>query len=366
MMAIRVLHLIGSLGLGGAQVCLKYLVENMIDPEINSYIYPLRKKKDCIPITGDIIGITYPNYDPRKFLAILKICRERKIDIIHAHLHKPVLGALLATFFSDVKVVVHEHGSIAHKGLQYSLYRILLRLLRKRASVFIAASNAVAKQLTHFSKIDPARIKVVYNAVDLDKFTPAPDIRDTIRKELGFSPEDIAIGFVGRLSHVKGPDILLNAFGKLAEKNKNYRLLYLGAGPMEQQLRKMAQSLAVADRVEFLGYRENVAEIMNAFDVGAITSRQDAFPLTPLELLSMKIPLVSCNVYGLAEVVEDMQNALVPADNKPGKIAECIERVVSDDQLRQSLTENGSETAKNFSIDRCVNAVEDIYRDICK
>jgi glycosyltransferase involved in cell wall biosynthesis len=362
MMPMRILHLIGSLGLGGAQVCLKYLVENKIDPEITNYVYPLRKKKDSIPITGDIIELSYPNYDLRKFLAILRICRQYDIDIIHAHLHKPILGALFATFFCDVKVIVHEHGSIAHKGLQYSLYRLLLRLLRKRADVFIAASNAVAKQLTHFSKIEPDRIKVVYNAVDLKRFTPDLGIRETVRKELDLSPDDVVVGFVGRLAHVKGPDILLEAFSKLA--NKKYCLLYLGAGPMEKELGLMAKSLGVADRVKFLGYRQDVERVMNAFDVGAITSRQDAFPLTPLELLSMKIPLVSCDVYGLAEVVEDMGNALVPAENKPDQIAECIERIRSDEQLKRSLTQAGSITAQKFSVNRCVQAVEDIYRGL--
>ncbi|MFZ9012291.1 MAG: glycosyltransferase family 4 protein, partial [Anaerohalosphaeraceae bacterium] len=335
-MAIRVLHIIGSLRLGGAQICLKQIVEHNNDPAIEHFVYTLRSKQIDIPIEGAVLSNPYGNYDPRKFFDILRICREYNIDIIHAHLHKPVLGALLTTYFQKIPVIVHEHGSIARPGIQYTFYRLMLRLLKKRASLFIAVSHAAAKQLTNYSKIEPDRVKVVYNAVDLEKFSPKPEIRQSIRNELNIAPEDIVIGFVGRLSHVKGPDILLNAFSLLIRKNPNYMLVFLGSGDMEKQLRSKANNSGSGNRVKFLGFRENAAEIMNAFDIAAITSRQDAFPLTPLEIMSMKIPLVSCNVYGLAEIVMDRKNALIPQKNAPSQIADCIEQLTHNETLRQS------------------------------
>ena len=95
-MSIRVLHIIGNLRSGGAQVCLKQIVENNDTQEIEHFIYPLRCKHMDIPIDGHIIKLPYPNYDPRKFYAIFSLCKKYDIDIIHAHLHKPIIGALLA------------------------------------------------------------------------------------------------------------------------------------------------------------------------------------------------------------------------------------------------------------------------------
>ena len=133
---------------------------------------------------------------------------------------------------------------------------------------------------------------------------------------------------------------------------------------MKHELISKTQSLGISDRVKFLGYREDVAELMKAFDVGVVPSRQEAFGITAIEFMSMKIPLVSSDVYGLAEIVENMRNALVPSENKPDYIAECIERIISDSQLRFQLKEKGSETASNFSIHTCVEAVENIYNDL--
>ncbi|MHC5184817.1 MAG: glycosyltransferase family 4 protein, partial [Planctomycetota bacterium] len=362
-MAIRVLHLIGNLRLGGAQVCLKQIVENASE-DVEHFVYPLRCKQIDISIEGKVLLNPYRKYDPRKFFDILRVCKEYNIDIIHAHLHKPILGALLTTYFQKIPVIVHEHGSIARPGIQYTFYRLMLRLLKKRASLFIAVSNAAAKQLASNANIKPERIKVVYNAVDLEKFAPKPEIRQSIRNELNIAPEDIVIGFVGRLSHVKGPDILLNAFSLLIRKNPNYMLVFLGSGDMEKQLRSKANNSGTGNRVKFLGFRENAAEIMNAFDIAAITSRQDAFPLTPLEIMSMKIPLVSCNVYGLAEIVTHGQNALVPQENAPPKIADCIEKLICDEALRQSLVENGLASVQQFDVSNLVTQTSQIYRNL--
>lgn len=359
-MTIRVLHIIGSLRLGGAQVCLKQIVENASE-DVEHFVYPLRCKQVDIPIEGNILPNPYHNYDPRKFFKILKVCKEYNIDIIHAHLHKSILGALLTTYFQKIPVIVHEHGSIARPGIQYTFYRLMLRLLKKRASLFIAVSNAAAKQLTSNANIKLECIKVVYNAVDLEKFAPKPEIRQSIRNELNIAPEDIVIGFVGRLSYVKGPDILLNAFKLLIKKNPNYMLVFLGSGDMEKQLRSKANNSGTGNRVKFLGFRENAAEIMNAFDIAAITSRQDAFPLTPLEIMSMKIPLVSCNVYGLAEIVMDRKNALIPEKNAPSQICGCIERLIHEEELRQSLIENALISVQRFDIANLVTEINDIY-----
>ena len=359
-MTIRVLHLIGNLQLGGAQVVVKHIVENTSE-EVEHFVYPLRCKQIDIPINGNVLSNPYRNYDPRKFFDILKTCKQYNIDIIHAHLHKPILGALLATYFQKIPVIVHEHGSIARSGIQYSFYRLMLKLLRKRAHLFIAVSKATEKQLADYSKIEPERIKVVYNAVDLEKFTSKSELRQSIRNELEIASDDIVIGFVGRLSYVKGPDILLDAFKLLVKKNPNYLLVFLGCGDMEKQLLSKAKEAGITDRIKLLGFRENVAAIMNAFDICCIPSRQEAFGITAIETMAMKIPLVSCSVHGLAEIATHGQNALVPQKNTPPEISTCIERLTCDETLRQSLVENAFCSVQQFGVPNLVAKINDIY-----
>jgi len=361
-MPIRVLHIIGSLRLGGAQVCVKQIVEHNNDPDIEHYVYPLRSRKIDIPIEGNVIKLPYPNYDPRKFFAIFSLCKKYNIDIIHAHLHKPIIGALAARFFMNIPVIVHEHCSIAYQGLQYSLFRFLLRILKRKARLYIAVSKATVNDLRHHANVDPAQIQVVYNAVDLEKFTPNPEKRNEIRNELNISPEDTVLGFVGRLSSVKGTELIIQALSLLLKKNPNYSAVFLGRGEQQKQLIHDAEKLGIAHRVKFLGFRGNVFEILNAFDIALMPSRKEGLPLTSLEYMGMKIPLISSGVDGLAEILTDQENAIVLKENTPSQLCESVLRITNDPVLRQSLIDNAYRYVQNFSIPVFVNQINAIYR----
>lgn len=365
-MAIRVLHIIGHLRLGGAQVVVKQLVEHNNDPTIQHFVYPLRCRPVEMPIEGSIIQLPYPNYDPRKFFAIFSLCKQYKIDIIHAHLHKPVIGALLTRYFIPVPVIVHEHGSIAIEGFQYFLYCLALRLLKNKAQRYVAVSNSIAKDLALYSKIPSSSIKVVYNAVDLKKFSPNSECRRASRNELHIMANDIAIGYVGRLSCEKGPDILLDAFENLTKINSRFLLIFVGDGTMKQSLMEKAQLYGLSERVRFLGFRGNVAEIMNVFDIGCLPSRRDAFGLTAIEFMSMKIPLIASSAGGLGEILTDGQNALIPQKNTPADICRSVLRMIGEPGLKERLIDNAYRYVQTFDIPSFVRQVNDIYREIAE
>lgn len=363
-MAIRVLHIISSLGLGGAQVCVKYLVENATPDKVETFVYPLRSQEVDIPVNGNVIINKYKNYDLRKFFDILKICRNNDINIIHAHLEKPILGALLASFFCDVKVIVHEHGPVFRKGYRYTVYRALLRLLRNRVSSFIAVSNSTAKQLTTRVGVSPERISVINNAVDREKFTANPQKRIDIRKQLSIKDNDIVIGFLGRLSNVKGVDTVINAMPDLLKQNPDYLFLVLGQGPELDSLKSLAGKLNVIDRVKFLGFREDASEIMNSFDIGVVPSRQEPFGIVALEFMSMHIPLVSSAVDGLAELVIDRETAMVTEANNSKQISDCIDMLTKDKQLSDRITDAAYEFSSKFGIPQYIRAVEQVYENL--
>jgi len=360
-MAIRVLHIIGSLKLGGAQVCVKYLVENATVGKVETFVYPLRCQEIDIPIDGNVITNKYKNYDIRKFFDILKICRNNNIDIIHAHLEKPILGSLLATFFCNAKVIIHEHGPVFRKGYRHTIYRSGLRLLRNRASAFIAVSNSAAKQLTTRVGVSPEQICVINNAVDREKFTANRQKRIDIRKQLSIKDSDIVIGFLGRLSSVKGVDTVINAMPDLLNRNPDYLFVIVGHGPELDSLKALARKLDVADRVKFLGFREDASEVMNSFDIGVVPSRQEPFGIVALEFMSMQIPLVSTGVDGLGELVSDRETAMVTEADNAEQIAACIDLLTKDKQLSDRITSAAYEFSSKFGIPQYIRAVEEVY-----
>jgi len=361
---MRILHVIGSLGCGGAQVVLKNIVENMDSEEVSSYVYPLRPGNVLIPIEGEVITGPRRNYDPRKFFTILKLCKKHKIDILVAHLTKPIMGCLLASFLRKCKLIVYEHGPVFEKGLQYTLYRLVLRLLWRRVAVFVAVSKYMSDYLVEKIGIAPERIRVIPNAVQFAVFDPQRTSRKLIRKQLGVSDNNIALGFVGRLNQIKGPDLLIKATALLLERTARYVAVFAGDGPQRKSLERLARQLNVHERVRFLGFRDDVAQVMAAFDIGIVPSRQESFGIVCLELMRMNVPVISSGAGGMAEYITDGQTGLILRENTPSEICRCVERIVNDQHLRRRLIEAGRRLVEQFSVEQYVKTTQAVYEEV--
>lgn len=357
-MPIRVLHIIGSLGLGGAQVCLKYLVEHGSN-SIEHVIYPLRNTTD-IDIQGNVISYQYRNYDPRKFLAILSLIDKYDIRVVHAHLHKPIMASLLLPFFRKVKVIVHEHGSIGCPGLQYSIYRLFLRLLHSKADLFIAVSKTTASWLQEVG-VPKDKVRIVYNAVNPSTFNPQSHPQDQARRILGLSPDATVIGFVGRLVFDKGADLLIEALDILKSRDIVCVLVLAGTGDQRHSLDQLVTRLDLGDRVRFLGFRKDVPTVIAACDIGVVPSRFEPFGMTALEFMQMKVPIVCSGVDGLSEFVEDGHTALVPPANTPVHLAQCIEELIRDPLRRQALAVNAYNHAQGFGMAHQAEMIHRLY-----
>lgn len=362
-MAKRILHLIGSLRFGGAQAVLRQIVGCSNASRFEHIVYPLRAANQQVALPCRIISNPYPNYDPRKFRDILRLCGQLHIDILHTHLHKDNLGGLLSTFFQKIPVIVHEHGGIFMPGVQYTAYRLGLRMMRSRAAAFIATSNVTAQRLTIAAGISPSRIRTIHNGVQLDVFSPKPEIRNTIRRRLNLAPQHLVVGFLGRLSYEKGPDILIDAAGVFLKTNPDLRLVLLGDGPLRSSLTQKADTLGIDRQVIFAGYQSNPADWLNAFDIGCIPSRSESFPLAALEMMSMKIPLLASRAGGLADILSD-DNAIILHQNSPQEIAEKLPPLAADEKRRTALGDCANRFAQAFGISAFIDKLESLYTQI--
>jgi len=362
--SLRILHVIGSLGCGGAQVVLRHLVESMDKELFEQWVYVLRCQGVQMPVKGRVITKSYRNYDPRKFFTILRLCKKLDVDIVSAHLTKPIIGCLLATFFRRFKLVVHEHGPVLGTGLEPFLYRMALRLLWRRATVFVAVSQETADFLTRKIKIPVDRVKVVNNAVDLDIFDPQLISKNQAREKLGISLDDFVLGFVGRLCNQKGVDLLIEAAALLMQRSRRYLLLLAGDGQCRTSLEQQARELGFADRVRFLGFCSNISEVMATFDVGIVPSRWEPFGIVCLEMMRMKVPVVSSGVQGLAEIIKDQKTGLVTTDNTPTEIARCVQRLYKDELLRNELVKTAYQFCDRFSTVEYAKTMSRLYEQI--
>lgn len=362
-MSIKVLHVISGLGLGGAQVCVRQLVENSPE-DIESFIFPLRCKDSDMQIKGTVLKHDLKNYSLNKFFAIRSICVDKRIDVIHAHLEKPILGALLMSFAGKVKIVVHEHGPIFGRGFKFFLYRLVLKLFHRRVDKFIAVSKATANKLIDETGTDAPQVEVVYNSVDREVFNADKSKRKQVRDGFGIKENDILIGYAGRLSREKGVDILIEAMQQLVKSCPNCMLLIAGEGAQRQELEESIRRIGMNGKVIFAGPVEDIEQVMGALDIGVVPSRREAFGLTALEMMSMRVPVICSSAGGLAELVCHERTGLVCSENDPDAICKSIKRLIEDSELRNKLADAAYIESEKYSVAEYVKKVEHIYRSL--
>ena len=359
-MSIKVLHIINSLGLGGAQVCLKDIVENINPEQINCIIYPLRPLKE-ISINGEIINKSRSNYSLFKLLDIIKICRSNNINIIHTHLHKSAIIAILASFFCKAKVIVHEHGQVIESHWQFKLYRILLKLLAHKVNHFIAVSNYIKETLIHSCSINEKKVTVVYNAVDLGKFQYSQEARTKLRQSLGINDTELVIGYTGRINHAKGSDYLPSILNYLHKNGHKAHMIVAGRGPLYEQVQTEAKEMGLAKYLHLLGFRNDIHTVISSFDLAIHPARQEPFGISIIEYFSAKIPVVCGNVNGLNEIAINNQTAITVKQPSPQEFANNIINLISDNKLRHNLIQNAYNSCQQFSIKNQLNQISDIY-----
>lgn len=241
--------------------------------------------------------------------------------------------------------VVHTHGyhadvlfrSTAHRagcaavstahgftggGIKNRLFEAMNRRAWRRFDAVVAVSAPLADRIVQ-SGVDPARVCTIPNAWAAGA-PPLP--RDTAREAFGLDPGQAVVGWVGRLSHEKGPDLALEALAMLPAPRPT--LVMVGSGPMADRLRDAAQRLGIADRVHWAGARAEAAHLFPAFDLFLLSSRTEGTPMVLFEAMGSGVPIVAAAVGGVPDVVGPVEAHL--ASPEPGALAAAISRVFTD------------------------------------
>ncbi len=363
-MSIRVLHVIDHLGFGGAPIVVKNIVEQMDSDRIEPIVCALRTNPKALPISARLINLTAAKYNPLAFLAIARLCREQRIDIVHAHLQKSVVSCLLASFFCKARVIIHEHGPIFRGGTG-SIYRLLLKLLSSKATAAIANSKATKAALSRTVALDEKSIFVAGNFIDVARFDPGLHGRDEARDLLGIASDRIVVGFVGRLDVCKGVDLLIDAGAILCAEDERYHLVIVGEGSQRPRLESMVRRLGLSEKVTFTGLCEKPEEIIPAFDAAVVPSRREAFGIAAVEFMRMNVPVVASAVGGLVEVVRHDKTGILLDELSAASIARAVARVVRDDSLRQKLTAEAEVLSRRFDGQEQLKVIADIYEKLC-
>ena len=361
----RVLHIIDSLHLGGAQevvlnlaTCGSARFRHEVATMHGHGIYWDRLRQ---------AGVKVHSLSPHKLLPFYlasipwRLLADRP-DILHCHLipsniiAKP-LGALLG-----VPVVInHDHTNDTRRA-ESRLLLTLDRFSNRFASHIIAVSASCREFLITRESIPANDVTLVPNAIDLRRFSPSAARRDQARIELGLPASARVVAGVGRLNPQKNFSLFLDIAAQLAPRFPGLHFLLAGDGPEEKMLREKAAALGIADRVTFSGYVADTRLVYLAADVLLMPSRYEGLPMTLLEAMAMGLPVVASRLDGIAEVIGDgREGFLVPSDDA-SLFVERTATLLQDAELSSRIAQNArAKIEASFSVERMTSAVEEIY-----
>ena len=304
-----------------------------------------------VPITTVVVGTRSYWREYRELTALIARLRP---DVVHTHGYQADVIGGAAARANHVLVVSTVHG-FTGGSMRNRLYEALQAFALRRADAVIAVAAPLVPRLEG-ARVDREKIHLIPNG-----FAPLKGLltRDVARRRLGIGADALVIGWVGRLSKEKGPDVMLDA---IAASDPSWRLSMIGEGAELGKLTQQATRLGVAERVTWHGAVAGAGTLLAAFDAFVLSSRTEGTPISLLEAMDACVPIIATRVGGVPDVVKPAHAILVPPE-QPRTIATALEELRRDRSaaaLRSKLARE--RLSKTFSAAAWLDAVDGVYR----
>lgn len=300
-----------------------------------------------------------PSVDPTLAWRLARLLQDKGVDVAHTHNPQALVYGSPAASLAGAACVHSKHGINPDPSRR--------QWLRRAASTMVDAYVAVTPSLARVAAVqgecDPGLIHVVPNGIDTSRFTLDLEARRRVRAELGIPENAWIVGTVGRLSPEKNQALLIDAMAPMLDPRRH--LVIVGDGPERQALTGHARTTLRPELVHFTGARDDIPQLMSAFDVFALTSTSEGLPLVLLEAMAMGLPVLSTNVGGISDLIEDnVTGFLVP----PGDFIGLVKQLVWLSSRPQSALDVASAARRHVlayhSTQQMAQAYEKLYRRV--
>lgn len=364
---IRVAHIIGKwLGGGVEAVVMNYY--RHIDRSKIQFDFLCDEDSTNIPyeeieqLGGRVILI--PPYQKvfKYQKELIRIFKEINYKIVHSHINTLSAFPLRAAKKAGVKVrMAHSHSTTNKKEWKKNLLKQVLRPVSKvYATNYMCCSELAGRWLFGDKAYDSGKVYLLNNAIDLDKFKYNEKLRKEKRKELGISDDTIVIGHIGRFVAQKNHTFLIDIFNGVHKKNNNSILLLAGQGPLKEEIKNKVKELKLNDSVRFLGQRNDVNELYQAFDVFCLPSLYEGLPVVGVEAQASGLLCILSNAMTKETKVLDITK-FMSLNNPPEEWADSI----LDDVKKYKRIDTSKEmTSKNFNIKEEAKKLEKYYLNL--
>jgi len=360
---IKILYLVNSSEIGGAEKSLLLLIDNIDRTKFEISIICFRGVgifTDELKIRNIPAFIFNIKKKPFSLFNVYITIKRIKPDIIQSFLFiSNIIGRIVGKL-AGVKIIISSQRSV-DKWRRWYHWKID-RLTSKFTTIIISNSFSGKKVLIEKGKITPEKIIVIPNGVKImDGKIPS------LKKEFGFEENSMVIGTVGNLREVKDHKTFIKAGSKISKNFQNIRFLIAGKGPLERELKKFAELSGIKNMIVFIGFIKEIEKVYSAIDIFVLTSFWEGCPLSVLEAMSFGIPVVSFSVGDAPYIIQNGKDGFVVKNRGFTELIEKIELLLKNETLRDKMGKNAKEKImREFTVEKMGKRYTDVYLNLLK
>ncbi|HEV8724272.1 MAG TPA: glycosyltransferase [Candidatus Binatia bacterium] len=380
---IRVLRVIGRLNVGGPSIHVVNLAAGL-DPSRYEQLLVIGHES---PAEGSMLDyalsrgvwphriqeiVTAFNLAPRDGIALKRLfslMRLYRPHIVHTHTAKAGLLGRMAAHLAGVPIIVHTfHGHVLH-GYYGPVQNWALRRMETALAWFthrlVAVSEQVKKELVEYGVAGADRISVIPLGLELAPFLDAEKLRGEFRREMGFTSDVKLVGIVGRIFPIKNHALFLKSAACIAAAEAAARFVVVGDGMLRFALEQQAGELDIADRTLFTGWRSDLARIYADLDVLVVSSNNEGTPLSAIEAMAARCPVVATRVGGLPDLIEDQKTGRLVPPRDAEALASAVLDLLNNPQTACELGQNAMEAVRQrFTVQRLLSDMDHLYTEL--
>jgi glycosyltransferase involved in cell wall biosynthesis len=309
-----------------------------------------------------------PLWDLQGLVRLSKFLQKEPYDIVHTHTSKGGFVGRLAARLAGVPVIVHTaHGFAFHEGSSASarfVYSALERMASRWCDRIVSVSEFHRNWAIELGVASPCKIVAIPNGVAEAARNQNVEVA-ALRSQLGVRPGDLAILSITRLAPTKGLEYLIQAVAMLPIVGERMKVIIAGDGPARERLERQAKRLGVTDHLRFLGFRQDVGDLLAACDLVVLPSQREGLSISLLEAMAAGKPIIATTLGSQQEVASHGEMAWLVRPGDPASLKEAILRLSGDRPLMARLGANARAVYESFyTEDRMLQSYKQLYFDL--
>jgi glycosyltransferase involved in cell wall biosynthesis len=359
----RVLFLSHSFAVGGAEEMVLNLVRHLpprFEPLVTSIgqAGPIGEEIRKTGVSFAELGLTPGMRRPLDLFKLERHLRERQPTIVHTFLLTASLYGRAAAIMASVPIVIGTEVNIYERKRAH--HAITERLLMTGTDAVVASAESVKQFYVQQIGADPAKVEVVYNAVDWSRLETTTT-RASLRTSIGVPADAVVAGIIARLTEQKGHRVLFEALAH-NDTLRRLHLVVVGGGELAADLRARVTGLGLTSRVHFVGPRRDLGDLLASWDLFVMPSFWEGLPLSLVLAMGAGLPVVSTRVAGIPEIVHDGSTGLLVEPGDSVALGAALARVVTDRAFGAQLGEAARAFAlPRFGADGYIESIAGLY-----